>query len=522
MYDKYQQRLSQLITHDNGRSIHGGQKGIEKESLRTTPNGHLAQTPHPPALGSAFAHPHITTDYSESLLELVTAPHKDIRDALQELDDIHAFVYAHIDGELLWNTSMPCIVHGEATIPIGRYGSSNAAKMKEVYRLGLGHRYGRVMQAIAGVHFNYSLPEDFWPTFQALEQDSNDLTAFRSERYLGLIRNYLRHDWLTLYLFGASPAICNSFFKDMQETRFQHFDEHTVYEPHGTTLRMSDIGYQNKPGLGISLNNLDEYIQTLNRAVNTSYPPFEEIGLKDEQGEYQQINTHLLQIANEYYNAIRPKQPMKAGERPTTALTNRGIGYVEVRSLDINPLDPVGVNENQLRFMEMMLILCALSDSPPLTPAEEGRIRHNQQQTALLGRQPNLTLKNSATGEIPLQRWAEQIMTALQPLAQALDNHETGTPYQQSLAIQAAKVSDPGRTPSAQMLADMKQQQKSFYGYTMAQAKTWQADYTQRPLDPTTTNHFTTLAQQSHAKQKEAEANDTQSFTDYLKSYFAS
>jgi len=519
LYNSYQQRLNRLLTTNGSKIFHGGRKGIEKESLRTTSEGYLAQTPHPTQLGAALTHPNITTDYSEALLELVTAPHKNIRDAIQELDDIHHFVYANLGGNLLWNASMPCIVHGESAIPIARYGRSNAAKMKEVYRLGLGHRYGRVMQAIAGVHFNYSLPDHFWPALQTLEKDTSDSQAFRSAGYFRLIRNYLRHDWLTLYLFGASPALCVSFFTDHQGRMFQTLDEHTVFEPYGTTLRMSDIGYQNKPGLDVSLNHVAEYVDSLNQAVATPHPPFSEIGVQIA-GEYRQISDHILQIANEYYNAIRPKQIMKAGERPTTALANRGVQYVEVRSLDINPLDPIGVNEDQLRFTEMLLIFCALQDSPEFDQTSEEMIRHNQRQVALYGRQPDLPL-TSPEGEKTLQSWAGNLMQQLKPLAASLDEHEDNIPYQQALNTQQQKVENPNLTPSAIMLRKMREQNLSFYGYAIQLSKQWQDRYAKRPLSDDVKQHFTALAQTSHAKQAEIEAADDISFDQYLANYFS-
>ena len=156
-------RLEQLLDNGHQHLLCGGLKGIEKESLRISKDGFIAQTPHPKALGSALTHPYITTDYSEALIELITPPFADIKDTLDYLRNIHQFVYDHLDNEMLLGASMPCGIDGDESIPIAEYGTSNIGRMKHVYRHGLWHRYGRTMQAIAGIHFNYSVPEALWP-----------------------------------------------------------------------------------------------------------------------------------------------------------------------------------------------------------------------------------------------------------------------------------------------------------------------------------------------------------------------
>ena len=129
---------------------------------------------------------------------------------LQFLCDLHAFIGRRLDGELLWPASMPCDLPPDDDIPIAYYGPSNLGRMKTVYRRGLGFRYGRAMQAIAGVHFNYSLPASFWPEYQAYAGDSGSPQQFRSAELMGLVRNYRRSAWLVTFLFGASPALRDS------------------------------------------------------------------------------------------------------------------------------------------------------------------------------------------------------------------------------------------------------------------------------------------------------------------------
>ncbi|MGH8500071.1 MAG: glutamate--cysteine ligase, partial [Methylococcales bacterium] len=332
-------RLDRLINSNQQHLIARGLKGVEKECLRITPDGKISQSPHPRALGSALTHPYITTDYSEALLEFITPPFADTRDTLSFLRDIHQFVYDNLPDELLLASSMPCAISGDASIPIATYGASNIGMMKHIYRRGLDYRYGRSMQAIAGVHFNYSVPEVFWPVFQDIEKNRADLKDFIADAYFAMIRNLQRRGWIVLYLFGASPAICKSFLRDRKTFYhdFDEFDTHTFFKPYATSLRMSDIGYKNsnQARLNISYNNLQDYIESLTRAIETPHPDYQKIGIR-VNGEYRQLNDNILQIENEYYSTARPKQIARSGEKPTLALKRRGVRYVEVRSLDLD------------------------------------------------------------------------------------------------------------------------------------------------------------------------------------------
>ena len=111
-----QQQLQELARPEYGSLLCGINRGLEKEALRITPEGKLAQTPHPRALGAALTHSSITTDYSESLMEFITPVNSSIDQSLATLEDVHSFVYQNLDDEILWATSMPCIVSGDASI----------------------------------------------------------------------------------------------------------------------------------------------------------------------------------------------------------------------------------------------------------------------------------------------------------------------------------------------------------------------------------------------------------------------
>ncbi|MEM7128784.1 MAG: glutamate--cysteine ligase [Chloroflexota bacterium] len=518
MDKKLNNRLSKIANSAIKDLLNGGGKGVEKESLRVDVGGKIAQSPHPQALGSTLTHPAITTDYSEALLELITPPLEDGLETLTYLQRIHQFVYANLKhNELLWVASMPCIIGGEKSIPLAWYGESNVGMMKHIYRRGLDVRYGRIMQAISGIHFNYSVPETFWPFYQEIEEDKQPLQEFINERYLGLARNVLRYEWLVTYLFGSSPAFCKSFM-DGQESPFQHYDKSTYYEPYATSLRMSDIGYKNnqQASLAVSYNHLDEYVQDLDRAIRTPYEPYEKIGVEVD-GFYRQLNANILQIANEYYSSIRPKQPIHSGESPTSALHKRGIRYVELRAIDVSTFDPTGINAEQLLFLEAFMLFCLLSDSPPIDAEEWKQIQHNQGQSAIRGRDPNLTLQRN--GHTPhLKEWASEILDEMTPLCTLLDN---GTDqFSNSLTLQRQAIQDGDATPSARTLAEMRSHSESFFEFGLRKSQEHRQTLIQSQLEPEVEAMFATLTTESLQKQAQIEASDELSFAEYLEKYF--
>ena len=519
----FSKRINYLGQNCPAQLLSSGKKGIEKESLRVTPEGTLAQTTHPSALGSTLTHPDITTDYSEALLELITPPFEDSTEALQYLHDIHRFVYANIGDEMLWATSMPCIVDGDKSIPIAEYGSSNVGIMKHIYRRGLDVRYGRLMQAISGIHFNYSVPAELWPLLQEYEQDTRPQRAFIDERYMGIARNAMRLEWLLTYLFGNSPAFCKTFLGGSHEP-FQELSAHTGYEPYGTSLRMSDIGYKNNSvsGLSVPYDNLESYIAGLDHAVNTPYPPYEALGVIVD-GEYQQLNGNILQIANEYYSSVRPKQPTQGNEQPTHALQQRGVQYIEVRVLDVDAFEPAGVGQSQLHFLEMCLLYCLLQDSPTITSQEQAEIDHNQKMASQYGRDPKLQLRRNGD-EISLSTWAIEILEEMSSLAELLDRSrqeaEFSNPYSHSLAQQVAAIREPERTPSARMLAEMVQRDESFFRFAMRKSLEHQQLFTSQSLTGEKLDHFQKAATRSLEKQHTIEASDDRSFDAYLAQYF--
>ena len=512
-------RAERLRSARASDALRGNRIGLEKEGLRASAAGHLAQSPHPRALGSALTHPYITTDFSEALLEFITPPTSSVEEALDFLADLHAYAYRHVGDELIWATSMPCVLEGGAAIPLAYYGTSNAGIMKTVYRRGLANRYGRTMQVIAGLHFNFSFADDFWDLYRAVQGAAGNVMAFRSESQMGMIRNLQRVGWLVPYLFGASPAVCASFVQG-RETDLRVFDAYTLYYPFATSLRMGDIGYQNQQeqgtGMKASYDSLDSYVRSLTWAIETSCPQYEKIGVKIGE-RYEQLNANVLQIENEYYSTVRPKQITEWMERPTLALRRRGVRYVELRSPDINIFEPVGISSEQLRFLETLMLYCLVLDSPRIGAQERREIDENQVLTAHRGREPGLMLSRQRAG-VSLSTWASETLDDMSVVAEVLDGASRG-PHVQSVERQREKVADPEATPSARILATMREQGEGFFAFARRCTESHRETLKHREIDPAREAMLDRLADESIKQQSDIEAADDRSFDDFLADY---
>jgi glutamate--cysteine ligase len=485
-------------------ALAGMRRGIEKESLRALPDGRLATAPHPPALGSPLTHPHITTDFSESQLELITGAHTSVERTLEELTHIHQVVYRAIGAEILWCASMPCNLPPDDEIPLGRYGSSNIGRAKHIYRSGLSYRYGRRMQTISGIHYNWSLP------------------GRTNEDYFALVRNFRRNAWLLFYLFGASPAVCESFVAGNPSHGLQRLAPGTLYLPYATSLRMGRLGYQSdaQSSLAVSYNSLADYGASLSDALTTPYPPYEKIGLRDGNGEYKQLATSLLQIENEFYGKIRVKRRIHPGERPLHALRERGVEYVEVRLMDLDPFAPIGITAPTCRFIDVFLLHCALSESPPDTPAEIAAITRNQDRVAGRGREPGLTLERGEREEVPLREWGHELVARCAPLGEAVDAKLGGAAYRDAVRAAAAALDDPDSVPSARVLHAMQRNHGgSYVRFVLAESLLHKATLLSLPLPPKVEHDFAAMARASLAKQRQIEASDRIDFETYRRRY---
>jgi glutamate--cysteine ligase len=501
-----------------------GLKGIEKESLRIDRNGSISLSPHPIELGSALTHPHITTDYSEALLELITPALSDGKETLNFLTDLHKYVCANINDELLLAASMPVGALQDSAIPIARYGSSNVGMMKHIYRRGLGYRYGRCMQVIAGIHFNYSLPEQFWPEYQQFKKHTGDLQSFVTNAYMEMIRNLQRYGWLILYLFGSSPAVSKSFVDSRNSAcspTLEKFDDTSYYKPFATSLRMSEIGYVNpvQAMFHISFNSLDEYIRDLASATTKSYLDYEKIGIKAGD-QYKQLNTNFLQIENEYYTSVRPKQPTRPKERPLKALRSRGIEYIEIRSLDIDIFEPAGISIGTTRFLEALSLYCLFRGNSGHDLKQYEEVNNNALSVANQGRDPTLKLSDKGQA-VSLQEWGLKLCEEMQEICEVLDKGNDNKPYTQALHKQREVVRHSELTSSARMLSAMRDQKLSITELVLQKSDEYARYFRNTPLETSVKKSFDAQVEASLKQQEQLDTMTEIPFDKYLSNYFS-
>lgn len=516
MQSVLRKQLSELKNSGTDLYLKGAMHGIEKEGLRVDANGSLSLTPHPRRLGSPLTNSNITTDFSESLLELITPAIPEPEKAIKFLNSVHQFTYSHLGDEYIWAASMPCHIEDASLIPLAEFGSSNAGQMKHVYRMGLKHRYGSMMQSIAGIHYNFSLPDDFWQSLQSQKKSNNDLQSFRTASYFTLIRNFRRHSWLLLYLFGASPALSKSFMKGKGHD-LELLNKDTLYLPHATSLRMSDLGYSTdaQASLKICFNHLDTYIKSLVEAINISYPAYEKIGVKVD-GNYRQLATTILQIENEYYSDVRPKRIANNDETPLQALANRGVEYIEIRNTDINPFLPAGMDLQQALFFDVFLISCLMMDDDILSPSECKKLQNNLQLVTTKGRQPGLQLA-TLNGQTDIKDAGTELTNELALTAALLDQLHNTDNYSLSVKAQVKKIQDSSLTPSAMCLDSIMESGLEYDEWVFKKSKEHKRSFEQKKINDSTFKQFEDEVKKSIIKQKQIEDSDTLGFDDFLK-----
>ncbi len=492
--------------------IYETRQGIERECLRVLSSGKVSLKPHPQNLGSKLTHAFITTDYSENLLEFITTPHPSIEKAYKELEVIHGYTQQEIGEELLWPSSMPAILPEEQRIPLAYYGESNVGKLKTLYRKGLGYRYGRSMQSIAGLHFNFSLSERFWEYSIKAQKSQLSLSDTKNEKYFHLIRNFQRYRWLLLYLFGASPAVDESFLEGKDHS-LERLGPSTFFTPYGTSLRMGGLGYTSsaQENIGICYNQLPTYIQTLEAARLQPYPPYEKIGVKDGEW-FKQLNTNLLQIDNEFYSTIRPKNIAKTRESALKALHLRGIEYIEVRLLDIDPFSPLGIDKKTIGFLHLFLLWCLSKESPKINATECDELDDNFEKIVLAGRDPKLKLSQDGNS-IDAKELIKKIMDEITLFSEKFNQVEPF--YTECLNTQWEKIENSDLLPSQRLIQEMKE--KSFIDFSLDLAKANKAQY---QISASDTDRFKNYGVESWAEQKRIEASDKLEFDDFLTHYF--
>jgi glutamate--cysteine ligase len=360
------------------------------------------------------------------------------------------------------------------------------------------------MQTISGIHYNWSMP------------------GLGNDEHFALIRNFRRHAFVLLFLFGASPAVCGSFVAG-REHGLQPLQGGTLYMPYGTTLRMGRLGYQSdaQSTLAVSYNSMERYADSLHQALTRPYPAYQAVGVRNPGGDYNQLGTTLLQIENEYYGLIRPKRVIFPGERPLHALRERGVEYVEVRCLDLDPFEPVGIAAPTMRFIDIFLLHCLLADSPPDTPAEIAALGRNQHRVAARGREPGLLLEQ---GEhtVTLTDWAAQLLDECAAIADALDAAHGGEAHQAALAAARAALARPASLPSAHVLAAMAADfDNSYVAFVRAQSAQTRERLLALPWSEAQAARYAALAEASVAEQQRIEAGDSLPFEQYRQAYLS-
>ena len=433
---------------------------LNKKKLRvTSPCCELSKSTFPRKIGSNLKHPYIVTDCFEAMYEFVTPVCTDISQTLQYLKESSQFVANNIDNDIFWANSMPTRVENWDSVLLGfSEHESNLGKMKHAYRKGVFKRYGQ-MQILCGLHYNFSLPVEFW------EQQGINV----SDGYFSLVRNFHRYYWLLIYLFGASPACDKSFLTDHQISQLEMLSNDTFFLPFATSLRVSDLlGYSNRGLININHNELQRYISDIAKLVGTSCKDYEAFGLKTPSGEYQQLSTNFLQIENEYYSAIRPKRVIRGGQSQLEALRYQGVEYVEVRCLDLNPFQPLGIDKKTSHFIDAFLVFCALLESPFIGEEENKLIAVNVNKTAIQGRKPGLLLDmmkhdTKSLKSIPLQEYGLLLISGIYQVAKMLDEANDTKIYSNSVDLAQEKLLQPCLTVSSQILKKIEQHGNCFF-----------------------------------------------------------
>nr|BET44773.1 MAG: glutamate--cysteine ligase [Candidatus Aschnera chinzeii] len=490
-------------------------RGIERETLRITTNGTISVSDHPKSLGSSLTHPWITTDFAESLLEFITPTHNNIDYILSFLKDLYYYTINNLTHELLWPLSIPCDVANVQNIKIAQYGTSNLGRFKTLYRKGLKNRYGTIMQTIAGIHYNFSLPIEFWQAFIGVK-DYNTGKHNISNCYLNLIRNYYRFGWIITYLFGASPAICKTLMETSKsKLPFEIGNDETYYLPYATSLRMSDIGYTNQlhKKIKISYNDIYTYIHNVRLALKTKSKDFLKLETNNNRN-YLQLNANILQIENELYAPIRPKRTIKPYQSLINALMSKGIEYIEIRNLDINPFTPIGINKTQIDFLDLFLIWCLLMYAPKMNEKHINCCISNWDQVVTNGRKPGQKIQTYLTNSyLPLKMVGQIIFEDLFKIASVLDKYNN-TKYYNVCSELIKYIDNPDYTYSARILSPIIQCGLNQYGLKLADE--YYKNMCKESYDILSLTKLIKVKQESILQQINIENNDSISFHDYL------
>jgi len=531
-------KLEKLLSNFQGFNLSDEiLRGIERECLRVGLNGKISQKEHPLKLGKALTHPNITTDYSESLLEFVTPTFNDPKKLLSFLKNLHIFTSQKIGDEILWNNSMPCVLSSD-DIPIASYGSSNIGKMKEVYRIGLKNRYGSAMQVISGIHFNFSLSDHFFSKLKEIKPilNTDNMKDYKSHLYMNGIRNIHKYSWMIPYFMGSSPVICGSFLSKCPEDSDDQNDgesensklinidnKGTLGYQGATSLRLSNLGYTNssQDDINISYNSLKEYARDLKKTISTEFDDYKKIDNKSDIEKLfglGQLNSNILQLENEYYNEARPKQITKSGESPVNALLDRGIEYVELRSVDVNSYSLIGIELDQVLFLDIFILYCLLEENNGQTTDQVKSYRNNQELVARHGRQKELKLFDGEK-QIKATDLVRGTLEKMKCIASKLQNDNPDYAYEDTLNNYINKVDQTNLLMSEKIVNEIIEKESSFFESNLKRSIQFTGELKKMKLDNTFLKEQIGYVQKSIEDQKNIEDSDRLNFSEFLKDY---
>ena len=484
-------------------------RGIEKEGLRTV-SRRLSNKSHPKSLGSALTNKYITLDYSECLLEMVTPPLKEVEELIDFLKNLHIFVYDKLNSkQILWASSMPCTIPVDKDIPIANFGSSNIGKMKHIYRYGLGHRYSRKMQSIAGIHYNFSFSDEFWQKYMQEKKISKSLKDVKNSEYFSIIRNILRYSDLLIYLFGCSPIADESFLKKSENKCL-------------TSIRMSKFGYTSdkQKQIKIFYDDLHEYNDKLVKFMHKKDKDYQNIGIKNN-GQYQQLNDCVLQIEDEYYNIVRPKQSQSKKKTPSQKLNDKGVEYIELRLIDLNVFSPMGISKEQIYFLDIFILFCLSEKSPLISKEELKIIEKNHQRIISSGCEKHFMHIQNNQELICFKEWGKNIFTKLISIAKQIDEVSQTTHYSDSINFYHNQFKSSNNLAN-KFKKELKESQLNFVEFVEQKSKQYQKYFLQQEKNSTIQNLLEKEVQTSIEKQQELEENFDESFEQFLQQHYQS
>lgn len=369
-----------------------GNYGIEREALRVTSEGILSNKPHPDVFGDKVHNQYITTDFSESQVEVITPVLNTVEDVYNFTNALYNIVAMEIEEEYLWPQSMPCAIQDEKLIPLAIY--SEEEKEARKYREKLLDKYGGKKQLISGIHYNFSFNEIIIKRLYENENINISYKEFKNNIYLKVARNYLRYRWLVIYLLGGTTTLHESYLDECCKKHLKEIAVASFSNDGAVSYRNGECGYKNNVDLFPNYNSVESYINSISTFINDG----------------------IIESHKELYSQIRLKP--KNTKNFSKSLLEDGISYLEYRSIDINPFEKGGISLEDLRFFEIFNIFLLIYDESDYENWQE-EAQENQHIIAKLG-QNDIMLKKDGKF-ISKEKWALDILKYIKIIGNELN-----------------------------------------------------------------------------------------------------